>query len=250
MEGSFDKRIIHTAAADYIDDDGYSIFKLANALTNIRSIELLSFEGANNFNNIDANLKNNTIISSGTIVTIPDGIYNATQLAQALHDEILAATAEDITVTFSIDTGKFTFQNNTAPLLLSINPNPNTILYSGYLYGIDPSIPLSGALGTPVEAPFPMDLQSNKEVIIDIGPVNQGVYSSFNMLGQYNVPINVNSFNIIRYTKLENFYNILFFNEGCIYIKMLKLRLLNQYGQPLNTNNCNFTINLIINKYY
>lgn len=128
---SKDRLTASTSNTDFVVDLNFDI-------SNIKNITLSQFTLLNRINNINAgNNQFDLTDGSGThAFTIPTGFYTAAELATQLSTQLNTVSA-GYTVSFSTITGKFTFSNAGAFILLFSNtdnqyyllgfPNANTV---------------------------------------------------------------------------------------------------------------------------
>lgn len=178
-------------------------------------------------------------------VIIPIGNYNSTNFISTITNAILTTASINMTITIDAITGKLLFSSSTnfqftttstestANLLFGFSNNNN--LVSSFLTG-----------SYKATAPFPLNLLGIKQLQIKSSYISANNFSS-NSNGQdcllATVPVSVGSWGMINYENSTG-NNVSFSNVS---IDDIDIQIVDaETNKPINFNNCNWTMTLLL----
>lgn len=147
-------------------------FVLPYAITNVESVELLSFNTLNAYHNVHANYQNHQVwINGSNAITVSNGIYTLTELLNDLETQISTLIAPD-SVTISLTSDFHVQITSTTNITLDSTAINSVLKELGFNNGITTSTSFLSA--------FPVEFNSNNSIFISVSQLYNTLHSSNN----------------------------------------------------------------------
>ena len=202
----------------------------------------VSFYTINEYNNTIRFLINTTEYN----ITLLRGNYNATTLIAEIVSKMKTALggSSDITLSLNKINGKLEWTNTGALDDFSLAKSGTTLWF---ILGLDDAVETYSAVaGGKITPPYPLNLLGSNNISIrtdNLATLNYNSKEGSNSNVLANISVDASPFGILLYKNTSITYNIL----RMLDINRFRISLLDDFNNPIDFNNANWSITLAIN---